>query len=99
MTRLVENFSVCLTIRVFIGFAFTNKSPYHEIIDFDVHVGHFAYYDHHAKNEHINPLLEQIGKLEEALSNIRFERHWLESRSSIKQLKKWICSIQSLAES
>lgn len=31
-------------------FCFTNKSPYHETIDFDVHVGHFAYFDQHAKD-------------------------------------------------
>lgn len=31
-------------------FCFTNKSPYHETIDFDVYTGHFAYYDQHAKD-------------------------------------------------
>lgn len=31
-------------------FCFTNSSPYPETIDFDVHVGHFAYYDEHAKD-------------------------------------------------
>lgn len=30
-------------------FCFTNKSPYHETVDFDVQVGHFAY-DQHAKD-------------------------------------------------
>lgn len=35
-------------------FCFTNKSPYHETIDFDVHVGHFAYYDQHAKDGKLN---------------------------------------------
>ncbi|KAF5204378.1 Sucrose-phosphate synthase [Thalictrum thalictroides] len=62
-------------------FCFTNKSPYHETIDFDVHVGHFTYFDQHAKDEHFNPLLEQIGKLEEALYNIQFEQHWLEAQT------------------
>ncbi|XP_063936055.1 transmembrane emp24 domain-containing protein p24beta2 isoform X2 [Daucus carota subsp. sativus] len=62
-------------------FCFTNKSPYHETIDFDVHVGHFAYYDQHAKDEHFNPLLEQITKLEEALYGIQFEQHWLEAQT------------------
>ena len=32
------------------SFCFTNKSPYHETIDFDVQVGHFTYYDQHAKD-------------------------------------------------
>ncbi|KAK4781538.1 hypothetical protein SAY86_015640 [Trapa natans] len=62
-------------------FCFTNKSPYHETIDFDVHVGHFVYYDEHAKDEHFSPLMEQIGKLEEALYNIQFEQHWLEAQT------------------
>ncbi|XP_058209938.1 cellulose synthase-like protein E1 isoform X2 [Rhododendron vialii] len=62
-------------------FCFTNKSPYHETIDFDVHEAHFSYYDQHAKDEHINPLLEQISKLEEALYNIQFEQHWLEAQT------------------
>ncbi|KAF3453294.1 hypothetical protein FNV43_RR03734 [Rhamnella rubrinervis] len=62
-------------------FCFTNKSPYHETIDFDVHVSHFSYLDQHAKDEHFNPLLEQISKLEEALYNIQFEQHWLEAQT------------------
>ncbi|KAG5541059.1 hypothetical protein RHGRI_021069 [Rhododendron griersonianum] len=61
-------------------FCFTNKSPYHETIDFDVHEAHFSYYDQHAKDEHINPLLEHISKLEEALYNIQVEQHWLEAQ-------------------
>ncbi|GMY30937.1 Cellulose synthase [Fagus crenata] len=62
-------------------FCFTNKSPYHETVDFDIHVSHFSYYDQHAKDEHFNPLLEQISKLEEALYNIQFEQHWLEAQT------------------
>lgn len=62
-------------------FCFTNKSPYHETVDFDLHVGHFTYHDEHAKDEHFNPLMEQIGKLEEALYNIQFEQHWLEAQT------------------
>ncbi|KAL0362077.1 UNVERIFIED_CONTAM: Transmembrane emp24 domain-containing protein p24beta2 [Sesamum calycinum] len=61
-------------------FCFTNKSPYHETIDFDVHVGHFMYHNQHAKDEHFNPMLEQISKLEAALYNIQFEQHWLEAQ-------------------
>ncbi|KAJ6850348.1 transmembrane emp24 domain-containing protein p24beta2-like [Iris pallida] len=34
-------------------FCFTNKSPYHENIDFDVHIGHFSYFEEHAKDEHL----------------------------------------------
>ncbi|XP_055802511.1 transmembrane emp24 domain-containing protein p24beta2 [Solanum dulcamara] len=62
-------------------FCFTNKSPYHETIDFDLHSAHFVYHDEHAKDEHFKPLFEHIGKLEEALYNIQFEQHWLEAQT------------------
>ncbi|XP_059662862.1 transmembrane emp24 domain-containing protein p24beta2-like [Cornus florida] len=62
-------------------FCFTNKSPFQETLDFDVHIGHFAYFDVHAKDEHFNPLLEEITKLEEALYNIQFEQHWIEAQT------------------
>jgi hypothetical protein len=62
-------------------FCFTNKSPYHETIDFDVHEAHFTFYDQHAKDEHLKPLLDQIAKIEEALYNIQFEQHWLEAQT------------------
>ncbi|XP_074320121.1 transmembrane emp24 domain-containing protein p24beta2-like [Silene latifolia] len=63
------------------SFCFNNKSPYHETIDFDVQVGHFTYYDQHATDEHVKPLLQQIEKLAEALYNIQFEQHWLEAQT------------------
>lgn len=31
-------------------FCFTNKSPYHETIDFDLHAGHYLFHDEHAKD-------------------------------------------------
>ncbi|XP_072972809.1 transmembrane emp24 domain-containing protein p24beta2-like [Typha angustifolia] len=62
-------------------FCFTNKSPYHETIDFDVHINHFVHFDEHAKDEHFAPILEQIAKLDEALYNIQFEQHWLEAQT------------------
>ncbi|KAK9005226.1 hypothetical protein V6N11_042670 [Hibiscus sabdariffa] len=62
-------------------FCFSNKSPYYETVDFDVHESHFSYYDQHAKDEHFDPLLEQISKLEEALYNVQFEQHWLEAQT------------------
>ncbi|KAG8057328.1 hypothetical protein GUJ93_ZPchr0002g24073 [Zizania palustris] len=62
-------------------FCFTNKSPYHETVDFDVLVGHFSYFDQHAKDEHFGALFEQIAKLDEALYNIQFEQHWLEAQT------------------
>lgn len=62
-------------------FCFYNKSPYHETLDFDLQIGHFAYNNQHVKDEHFAPLLEQISKLEEALYNIQFEQHWIEAQT------------------
>ncbi|MCO5552781.1 hypothetical protein L7F22_006298 [Adiantum nelumboides] len=54
-----------------------NKSPYAEMIDFTVHVGHVPYYDQKVQDDHINPLMGQIAKLEEAIYAVQFEQHWL----------------------
>ncbi|KAE8075504.1 hypothetical protein FH972_014214 [Carpinus fangiana] len=65
-------------------FCFINKSPYHESIDFNVHVGHFKSLkpsEQHLQDAHVTPLLEQIAKLEEALDNIVFEQHWLKAET------------------
>ncbi|XP_029130157.1 transmembrane emp24 domain-containing protein p24beta2 [Cajanus cajan] len=62
-------------------FCFSNRSPYHETIDFDVHSNQAHNSDQHAKDEHFNPLLEQIIKLEQALFNIQYEQHWLEAQT------------------
>ncbi|XP_027341176.1 transmembrane emp24 domain-containing protein p24beta2-like [Abrus precatorius] len=62
-------------------FCFTNRSPYHETIDFDVHSNHVSFVDQHAKHEHLNPVLDQILKLEQALFNIQYEQHWLEAQT------------------
>lgn len=32
------------------SFCFYNKSPYHELVDFDLHVSHVAYINEHAKD-------------------------------------------------
>ncbi|KAK7333346.1 hypothetical protein VNO80_30114 [Phaseolus coccineus] len=62
-------------------FCFTNRSPYHETIDFDIHADHVDFSEQHAKDEHLTPLLEQIVKLEHALFNIQYEQHWLEAQT------------------
>lgn len=48
--RVSEKFEFVAHTKGLYRFCFNNKSPYHETIDFDVHVGHFAYYDQHAKD-------------------------------------------------
>ncbi|KAH7404000.1 hypothetical protein KP509_15G004700 [Ceratopteris richardii] len=54
-----------------------NKSPYAETVDIDVHVGHIPYYDEKVKNDHVDPLMGQIARLEEAIYSVQFEQHWL----------------------
>lgn len=51
----------------------------HETVDFDVHVGfHIVNPDEeHVKDEHIEPLMQQIERLEESLYSVQFEQHWL----------------------
>ncbi|KAJ3708912.1 hypothetical protein LUZ61_012617 [Rhynchospora tenuis] len=79
--KISDKFEFVVQKRGLHRFCFTNKSPYHETIDFDVHVGHFSYLDQHAKDEHFAPLFEQIAKLDEALYNIQFEQHWIEAQT------------------
>ncbi|MCO5579908.1 hypothetical protein L7F22_033774 [Adiantum nelumboides] len=59
-------------------FCLKNNSPYSETVDIDVHVGHIPVYDDEkAKEDHIDPLMGQIAKLEEAIYSVQFEQHWL----------------------
>lgn len=58
-------------------FCLKNNSPYSETVDISVHVGHIPYYDEKAKDDHIDPLMGQIAKLEEAIYSVQFEQHWL----------------------
>ncbi|CAM8993962.1 unnamed protein product [Rhodiola kirilowii] len=75
-TRPVRSMSLLFTRKASTAFALPTN-----LLNFDVQVGHFAYYDQHAKDEHFTPLMEQISKLEEALYNIQFEQHWLEAQT------------------
>lgn len=45
-----EKFEFMAQKRGLYRFCFTNKSPYHETIDFDVYIGHFSYFEQHAKD-------------------------------------------------
>jgi len=68
-------------------FCFFNRNTVHETMDFDVHVG-FHVYDplaEHVKDEHIEPLMMQIERLEESMYSIQFEQHWLLAQTD-KQL-------------
>ncbi|KAK7302268.1 hypothetical protein RJT34_13153 [Clitoria ternatea] len=76
-----EKFEFVTRNRGVYRFCFTNRSPYHETIDFDVHSNHFSFFEQHATAEHLNPLYDQIIKLEQALFNIQYEQHWLEAQT------------------
>lgn len=60
-------------------FCFFNRNSMHETVDFDVHIGFHIKnrYQEHVKDEHIEPLMMQIERLEEALYSVQFEQHWL----------------------
>lgn len=45
-----EKFEFMAQTRGLYRFCFTNKSPYHETIDFDVYIGHLSYFEQHAKD-------------------------------------------------
>ncbi|KAE8730536.1 Transmembrane emp24 domain-containing protein p24beta2 [Hibiscus syriacus] len=79
--RISEKYEFVVHKKGVYRFCFANKSPYHETIDFDIKVGHFTYNHQHAKDEHFDPLMDQISRLEEALYNIQFEQHWLEAQT------------------
>ncbi|XP_047336572.1 transmembrane emp24 domain-containing protein p24beta2-like [Impatiens glandulifera] len=67
-------------------FCFYNKSPYHEMIDFDVREAHFSHHEEHAKDDHFNPLIEQISKLQESIYGIWSEQHYLDAQSQQQAL-------------
>lgn len=48
--KISEKYNFVVRKRGVYRFCFTNKSPYHETIDFDVQVAHFAVHDQHAKD-------------------------------------------------
>jgi emp24/gp25L/p24 family/GOLD len=54
--KISDKFEFIVQKRGLHRFCFNNKSPYHETIDFDVHVGHFSYFDQHAKDGNDHPL-------------------------------------------
>ncbi|KAJ7537904.1 hypothetical protein O6H91_11G027300 [Diphasiastrum complanatum] len=62
-------------------FCFINHSPVHETIAFDVHVGHIPSHEEHLKDDHFDPLMTQIARLEEALYTVSFEQHWLQAQT------------------
>ncbi|XP_038704000.1 transmembrane emp24 domain-containing protein p24beta2-like isoform X2 [Tripterygium wilfordii] len=67
-------------------FCFSNKSPYHETINFDLRVSHFSLFYEHAKEEHFAPLLEHLAKLEEAIYTIHFVQHWIELKTDRQKI-------------
>ncbi|XP_026440611.1 transmembrane emp24 domain-containing protein p24beta2-like [Papaver somniferum] len=62
-------------------FCFKNKGPHYETVDFDIHIRHFAYHGQRAKDEHLNPLMTQLAKLQQSLFDVQFEQHCLEAQT------------------
>ncbi|BBN16788.1 hypothetical protein MPTK1_7g09280 [Marchantia polymorpha subsp. ruderalis] len=76
-----DKFEFEAPVRGFYRFCFSNISPMHETIDFDVHIGHITSREELAKPEDFDPLLHQISVIEEALYGVRFEQHWLQAQT------------------
>lgn len=60
-------------------FCFTNHSPIHESIAFEVYSGHHVspHHEEVAKDEHFDPLMEHVQELEDTLMNVFYECRWL----------------------
>ncbi|KAH7285492.1 hypothetical protein KP509_33G031000 [Ceratopteris richardii] len=58
-------------------FCLKNNSPYSELVDFSLHVGHASHGHDKVQDDHVSPLMTQIEKLEKAIYSVRFEQHWL----------------------
>lgn len=69
-------------------FCFFNRNQIHETVDFDVHVGYHIVSpdEEHVKDEHIEPLMMQIERLEESMYSIQFEQHWLLAQTDRQEL-------------
>ncbi|KAG0577351.1 hypothetical protein M758_5G143600 [Ceratodon purpureus] len=69
-------------------FCFFNRNSMHETVDFDVHIGYHIESpdEEHVKDEHIEPLMMQIERLEESLYSIQFEQHWLLAQTDRQEI-------------
>eukprot|EP00897_Mesotaenium_endlicherianum_P001240 jgi/Mesen1/1143/ME001236S00028 len=62
-------------------FCFNNHSPVHEVISFDIHVGHSFKMEDVAKDEHFDPLIYQIQRLEDSATQVYYDVRWIMAQS------------------
>eukprot|EP00245_Coleochaete_scutata_P004225 TRINITY_DN16516_c0_g1_i1.p1 TRINITY_DN16516_c0_g1~~TRINITY_DN16516_c0_g1_i1.p1 ORF type:complete len:217 (+),score=42.39 TRINITY_DN16516_c0_g1_i1:71-721(+) len=62
-------------------FCFANQSPIHETVVFEVHVGHIPTSSQVAKDEHFDPIEAAIYRVQEAVWQVQFEQHWINSNA------------------
>jgi hypothetical protein len=80
-----EKFEFVAERRGLYKFCFFNLGSIHETVDFDVHIGHLSSQEH-LKDEHFEPVMMQIERLEEAIYAVQFEQHWLQSQTDRQEV-------------
>ncbi|KAH0449215.1 hypothetical protein IEQ34_023015 [Dendrobium chrysotoxum] len=75
-------------------FCFTNKSPYHETIDFDVHVGHFTYMEQHAKDGKFCRLTSFFIPSFSSYAVLKYAEHFSPLLEQINKLEESLYNIQ-----
>ncbi|XP_024377477.1 transmembrane emp24 domain-containing protein p24beta2 [Physcomitrium patens] len=87
-SKVEDKFNFIAVRRGLYKFCFYNRNYVHENVDFDVHVGHhITDIDVQlVKDEHIDPLIWQIERLEESLYSIQFEQHWLLAQTDRQEI-------------
>jgi len=86
--KVEDKFDFIAARRGVYSFCFFNRNSMHETVDFDVHVGYHIVSpdEEHVKDEHIEPLMQQIERLEESLYSIQFEQHWLLAQTERQEI-------------
>lgn len=82
--KVEEKFDFIATRRGLYKFCFFNRHSNHEHVDFDVQTGYHI--QSVAKDEHIDPLMTQIERLEGSLYSIKFEQHWLIAQTDRQEI-------------
>eukprot|EP00850_Spirogloea_muscicola_P014988 SM000111S18811 [mRNA] locus=s111:446054:447495:+ [translate_table: standard] len=72
-----DTFTFVAARRGLYKFCFTNTAPHHETIAFELHVGHIPDKENVAKDEHFNPLLNNVAMLQTKVFHVQADQRWL----------------------
>eukprot|EP00271_Cylindrocystis_brebissonii_P014297 TRINITY_DN35611_c0_g1_i1.p1 TRINITY_DN35611_c0_g1~~TRINITY_DN35611_c0_g1_i1.p1 ORF type:complete len:226 (+),score=28.37 TRINITY_DN35611_c0_g1_i1:101-778(+) len=98
-----DKFSFVAVRRGDYRFCFVNHSPIHESVAFEIHVGHHSpSVDEIAKQEHFDPLLEQVMLLEDSVTNIFYECRWLfhhaQRQAELSKITAWRLTVKTIVQ-